>query len=381
MSRCRFEFLTNCLRFDDRDTREERRATDRLAPIREVFDQIVKKCDKYYAPTDCSTIDERLSAFRGRCVFKMYGYVSKPDKYGIKILMNCDSKTAYMLKAIVYVGQTPSPQNMSVPEYYVMELSEPLYGSHRNITMDNWFTSIPLAKNLIGKELTMVGTTRKNKGEIPESFLVLTNREKNTAMFAYDGPLTLLSYCPPKSTKKKVIIMLSTLHDSPDNNEVELPEIIHFYNKTKGGVDVFDAMAKKYSVQRRTKRWPMCIFYGLLNGVGINSWVLYKCSKANNKPDIRLRRSFLKELGMNLMDEHLKMRLQTPTLKRDIKESIAAILKQPMPVDSSGSERHAQGRCGFCPRNRDRKSKTRCTKCKIPICLEHQVKVCQKCSN
>ncbi|CAG4937507.1 unnamed protein product [Parnassius apollo] len=84
---------------------------------------------------------------------------------------------------------------------------------------------------------------------------------------------------------------------------------------------------------------------------------------------------------INLIDEHLKMRLQTPTLKRDIKESIAAILTQPMPVDSSGSERHTQGRCGFCPRNRDRKSKTRCTKCKIPICLEHQVKVCQKCSN
>ncbi|CAG5049210.1 unnamed protein product [Parnassius apollo] len=142
---------------------------------------------------------------------------------------------------------------MSVPEYYVMGLSKPLYGSRRNITMDNWFTSISLAKNLIGKELTMVGTTRKNKGEIPESFLELTNREKNTAMFAYDGPLTLLSYCPPKSTKKKVIIMLSTLHDSPDNNnEVELPEIIHFYNKTKG--NVFDAMAKKYFVQRRTKR-------------------------------------------------------------------------------------------------------------------------------
>ncbi|CAG4976198.1 unnamed protein product [Parnassius apollo] len=205
----------------------------------------------------------------------------------------------------------------------------------------------------------MIGTTRKNKGEISESFLELTNREKNTAMFAYDGPLILLSYCPPK---KKVIIRLSTLHDSPDNNnEVELPEIIHFYNKTKGGVDVFDAMAKKYSVERRTKRWPMCIFYGLLNGVGTNSWVLYKCSKANNKPDIKLRRNFLKELGMNLIDEHLKVRLQTPTLKRDIKESIAAILKQLMPVDSSGSERHT----------RDRKSTTKCTKCKIPICLEH----------
>lgn len=221
-----------------------------------------------------------------------------------------------------------------------------------------------MAKNLAEKDLTMVGTTRKNKGEIPESFLELTNRGKNTAMFAYDGP------------------MLSTLHYSPDNNnEVELPEIINFYNKTKGGVDIFDAMAKKYSVQRKTKRWPVCIFYGLLNGIGINSWVLFKCSRANNKPDIKYRRTFLKELGLNLIEAHLEERLQSSTLRRDIKENISAILKKPMPVDPSGSQHHFQGCCGFCPRNKDRKSKTRCTRCKIPICLEHQIKACEKCSN
>ncbi|XP_045454224.1 piggyBac transposable element-derived protein 4-like [Melitaea cinxia] len=285
MSRCRFEFLTNCLRFDDKQTREERRVNDRLAPIREIFDQIIVSCEELYSPSDCCTIDEQLLSFRGRCLFKMY-IPSKPDKYRIKILMICDAKTAYMLKAIVYVGQTNAPPNLSIPEYYVVELSRPIERSRRNITMDNWFTSIPLAKKLLEKDLTLVGTTRKNKSEIPQSFLELTGREQNTALFAYDGALTLLSYCPPKKSHKKVVIMLSTLHDTPDkSNEVQLSEIIHFYNKTKGGVDVFDAMAKKYSFQRKTKRWPMTLFYGLLNAVGINSWVLYKCSRANNKPN------------------------------------------------------------------------------------------------
>lgn len=381
MSRCRFEFLTNCLRFDDKQTREERRTNDRLAPIREVFDKIVETCEDLYSPSDCCTIDEQLLSFRGRCAFKMY-IPSKPDKYGIKILMMCDSKTAYMMKAIVYVGQTSPPPNVSIPEYYVTELATSIYGTRRNITMDNWFTSVPLAKNLLSKDLTMVGTTRKNKGEIPELFLELRNREKNSAMFAYDGPLMLMSYCPPKSTQKKVVIMLSTLHDSPDkSNEVELPEIIHYYNKTKGGVDVFDAMAKKYSVQRKSRRWPMSIFYGLLNGVGINSWVLFKCSKANNKPDIKFRRTFFKKLGYELINEHLEERLQKPTLRRDIRELVSGILKKPMLDQRSTIGQHTQGRCGFCPRNKDRKSKTKCNKCKIPICLEHQIKVCQKCSN
>ncbi|KAH1016933.1 hypothetical protein HUJ05_007675 [Dendroctonus ponderosae] len=38
MSKQRFLFLLKHLRFDDRTTREERNKTDKLAPIREVFD-------------------------------------------------------------------------------------------------------------------------------------------------------------------------------------------------------------------------------------------------------------------------------------------------------------------------------------------------------
>lgn len=44
MSHCGFEFLTNCLRFDDKDTREKCRATNRLVPVRELFDHIVALC-------------------------------------------------------------------------------------------------------------------------------------------------------------------------------------------------------------------------------------------------------------------------------------------------------------------------------------------------
>lgn len=59
---------------------------------------------------------------------------------------------------------------------------------------------------------------------------------------------------------------------------------------------------KKIFFLIKTKRWPMCLFYGLLNGVGINSWVIYKCLKTNNKPHIKYRRTFLKKMGMNLIE-------------------------------------------------------------------------------
>ena len=41
MSEKRFEFLTNCIRFDDKATRQQRREHDRLAPIRTLFEAII----------------------------------------------------------------------------------------------------------------------------------------------------------------------------------------------------------------------------------------------------------------------------------------------------------------------------------------------------
>ena len=38
LSRDRFNFLLNCLRFDEKSTRLERKKTDSFAPIREIWD-------------------------------------------------------------------------------------------------------------------------------------------------------------------------------------------------------------------------------------------------------------------------------------------------------------------------------------------------------
>lgn len=174
--------------------------------------------------------------------------------------------------------------------------------------------------------------------------------------------------------------MLSTMHDSPDeDNEVILPEIRAFYNKTKCGVDVFDQVSKKYSTSRKTRRWPLCMFYSLLNTVGVNSWVLYTMSSNPEKQPITKRRQFLKDLAMSLISPQMRERLHWPRLPRDIRESIKGILK----IDTDNVERVPQdagsGRCCFCPRIKDRKSKTVCMSCRRHICAEHQNKICQIC--
>lgn len=110
-----------------------------------------------------------LLAFRGRCPLRQY-LPSKPAKYGLKILATCDSKSYYTSNLEIYAGKQPDgPYQISnSPIDVVKRLVDPIKGSNRNVVMDNWFMSIPLATELLDYfSLTCLGTLRKNKKEIP----------------------------------------------------------------------------------------------------------------------------------------------------------------------------------------------------------------------
>lgn len=58
MSMKRFYLLLSALRFDDINTREERKKLDNLAPIRKFSDDFIDRCQKLYIPSEFLTIDE-----------------------------------------------------------------------------------------------------------------------------------------------------------------------------------------------------------------------------------------------------------------------------------------------------------------------------------
>ena len=85
----------------------------------------------------------------------------------------------------------------------------------------------------------MVGT--KNRSELPPQLLPTKNRPLHR-----DGRICGLEH--------------------------QKPEILMDYNATKGGVDNMDKLVSAYSFKRRTLRWPLAIFFNILD---ISAYALY----------------------------------------------------------------------------------------------------------
>jgi hypothetical protein len=110
------------------------------------------------------TEDEELYSFRGRCIFRRY-MPNKPARYGIKFWSLADVLSNYLLDSLLYLGKFGdiSPRETKVGENVFKLLCEPFYSRNRCITADNFFSSISLAKFLISKGLSYLGTLRANK--------------------------------------------------------------------------------------------------------------------------------------------------------------------------------------------------------------------------
>lgn len=339
MPRNRFSQICQCLRFDDAASRRHVARTDKLAPIRDLFETWVGNLQACFVPNDNVTVDEQLVTFRGKCPFKQY-IPSKPGKYGIKLWACCDSNTSYVYNIQVYTGKGANEgREINQGQRVVLDMVKGLENSGRNITCDNFFTSLNLARELDRLQLTILGTIRRNKPELPAEITESKGRIQFSSKFVFQDLATVVSYCPKKG---KLVILLSTTHStaSVQDSDKAKPQMIIDYNATKS--------------------WPMIIFYNMLDISALNAFILWMYTNPNwNEGKRYKRRLFLLELGKSL-----------------VKESTGKRLKLPITTTTSmkGTKR---GRCTLCSRSVDRKHSSRCSKCNNFTCAEHLL--CAKC--
>ncbi|XP_063226688.1 piggyBac transposable element-derived protein 4-like [Bacillus rossius redtenbacheri] len=386
MSRVRFQAILRSLRFDDCNTRLERkeRTGNKAEPIQELFDLFVVQCKTSFIPSSNITVDEHLCVYRGRCSFKVY-IPSKPGKYGIKIWCAVDCENGYLVNLQIYTGKSCDGREVNQGKRVVTDLVKHLAQSGRNITTDNFFTSFDLGQELLKMNLTLVGTLRSSRKEIPNEMLPSKTREENTTKFACSGKTLLVSYVPKKN---KAVILLSTQHQlfsvPVENNLKRKPEVVLFYNSTKSGVDTLDQVSRHYSVKKGTKRWPLAIFYDLVDLAALNAYRLFCVGLEKTE-----RRLFLMKLAKEMAKPQVEHRVGLPQARNTaIVSSIKMcgfgdILEKKHPEPTPNNQMRKRGRCFICPRSKDTKYSSICKRCNIFVCKEHSetLTTCKNCED
>ena len=192
--------------------------------------------------------------------------------------------------------------------------------------------------------------------------------------------LTLLSFVPKKS---KSVIVLSTMHHSEfADQKSNKPEMISFYNSTKSGIDTLDMKCSNYSANRRTRRWPLAIFYYLISVSCSNAYVMYL------HKDKLASFEFMKSLDISLLKEHTKMRLQIPNPPDDLRKIISNTLGEEQ-REERGTEKiqtkersdklEKRKNCRYCPYSVNRMTASKCVQCETPNCLQRSKKFCKVC--
>ena len=132
-------------------------------------------------------------------------------------------------------------------------------------------------------------------------------RKRYSTEFGFKGNTTMVSYVPKKG---KAVIMLSTMHHKKAINEgssKKKSKVIQYYNGTKAGVDTFNQMIGTYS-KRQTKRWPVVMWYNLLDVAAFNAFVAFSAQNlVFEVGKTRKRRLFLRNLVEELVIPQMRM--------------------------------------------------------------------------
>ncbi|KAI5099947.1 dual specificity protein phosphatase 26 isoform X1 [Silurus meridionalis] len=371
MYRDRFISIMQHLRFDYEDMRAERVKTDKFAAISDIWTRFIKNCVESFTPGEHMTIDEQLFPTKVRCPFTQY-IATKPDKFGIKFWLATDLETKYVCNASPYLGKDPSRQKGErLAENVVMNLMEPFLDNGRNVTTDNFFTSMSLSHRLLQRKTTLLGTVNKARRELPQLAKDTAQRELFSTSVLKSGSVCLTIYSPKKN---KTVCVLSSMHQDVTigDSRKRKPNMITDYNHMKCGVDVLDQMARMYSVRAATRRWPVAFFYNMLDLAAVNAYILYKaCTGWTGK-----RRLFLSLLAKELRCRFMKHKEKLAQRQAAKAAAAAAAAAAAVPGTVQTTQCQVQESCN---RNRSRFTCATCQKYTCAKCRDDRHWVCKRC--
>lgn len=279
LSEKRFILLSKFLHFSNNELYDQYEKPKRLFKINPILQHFRSVFKNNYTPEVNVCIDESLLLWKGRLSWKVY-IPSKRSRFGIKSYQICESSTGYIWDLFIYIGdQTVFDDNLkdlAYGEKTILQLIKPLLNKGYILTMDNYFSGLPLFNKLFDNYTEAIGTLRSNRKGIPQE-MVEKKLKAGESFHLYSQKYMLVKY-----KDKKDIYLISTIHTDrkmtvkSKGKFVDKPEVVVMYNKTMGGVDLSDSKLTSYNTTRkRMKKYYQKQFRHLIDIACLNSFILY----------------------------------------------------------------------------------------------------------
>jgi len=342
LSRDRFSEIQAVFTFRNPET-NPKQADDpwwfRLEPL---ASNIRRSCQRYWIPGAKVAIDEGMVAYHGHTRHTIKA-PHKPIKQGFKFWALGDH--GYIYSWLWYsrtdgTEATRRSRTLAETQNLVLNLAQKLPRNiGYNLYLDNLFTNIPLAKQLLQINVGMTGTTRKNalgypkwlaqlkeqgkardkalewgamRAEVVEKVLCFAWQDNNTVLGMTSGyrpgDLVVRSRKRPAETSTNAAIVRPVFGEEY-TKDLAIPRLIDDYNHHMGGVDIANQLRVNYTTHtRRQKRYWKAIFLWLLDLAITNSYLLSQWPRPpRGGAESRAHRKFMDALAKSLMEMPLEL--------------------------------------------------------------------------
>lgn len=182
-------------------------AYDPWVKIRFLLDFLNAAFQNYFVDHQNVYIGESLIGMKSRCAFIQYLPKKKHKQYGMKNFESHDSETSRVLHIELYSGfdhLADSPLEGKLVEKVIMDVmcKSNLLNKGYHLFTDNFYTKIPLAKDLLQQNTYITGTLNKNSEYISETAVKSKLGERESVYFRHQDKL-LVAY-KQKVTRKPV---------------------------------------------------------------------------------------------------------------------------------------------------------------------------------
>ena len=295
----------------------------------------------------------------------------------------------YLYKFEVYQGKDNCRIDPAMPKYFglgekvIYQMTKSLQGKFHEGFIDNYFTSVLLMEYLLSHQVLSCGTFTKRK-YLPQDFI----KDRCLKRGDFDYRISKDEIVVFKWKDNKPVHVISNYHGT-DTSEIKRknkdgtipmicgPKAVKDYNAFLGGVDKADMLCSLYGTSRKSKKWWLRIFFGLVDRTICNAYVVCKKMSNENINLLDFRRSVAQSMVIKGKPPNLgrpmtpspSNRLTTNKRRKSNYSVAPSIRKENLGIHWPQHD-GKRGRCEVCSKKKiEARPFFKCSTCKIFLCI------------